>query len=88
MKSKPVSVLVPLKALEKSAVETIKGLEKKIRTLEQKLARREKRIVDLEEGMDLTKDRRKHVRELATALFNALGEADWIDVDDYYEGEL
>lgn len=88
MKPKPVSVLVPLSALDENAVATIKDLTKKIRNLEQKLERRDKRIADLEGGMDLSKECRKKVRQLAINLADSLEEANWIDVNRYYEGEF
>jgi len=83
--SKTINVKVPIEMISPDAAEIINQLQKKIRSLENKLKRRDARIAALESGMDLTKERRDEIRQLATKLVNALKASEWVEIDEYYE---
>jgi len=63
----------------------IKELEKQVKSLQKKLARRDGDIASMRGGMDVTRERRNTIREMAMSLVTALDEARWADVDEVHE---
>ena len=63
----------------------IEALEKENKSLKRKLDNRDKKIRDLRQGMDLTKERRDRIRTLAVDLVDELQDSEWGDFDRYYK---
>ena len=70
--------------LDEIAEKKIQALEKEVRSLKAKLNNRDKKISQLQGGIDLTKDTRKEIRSAAGELVALLQDADWDDYDRYY----
>ena len=58
------------------------ALEKKVKSLEAMLARRDKTIRSLTSGMDITKARREAIRKIANRLVTELEDSMWSDCDE------
>lgn len=71
-------------ALDNQAASTIVALQKKVVQLETTLKRRDKRITDLTQGMDISHNRRHTLRDIAQTLVTELNDAGWVDLDAYY----
>lgn len=59
----------------------IAELEKQIRSLQNKLSRRDTKIEDLQRGCNLKRIVRQKVVEQAEALVETLTDHDWVEVD-------
>lgn len=70
--------------LDEVTKETIKSLEKRVKSLETKLRNRDRTIQDLRKGIDISKERRATIQQLAQNLVAELQNAGWTDYDDIY----
>ena len=59
----------------------IAALEKQIKSLEKKLSSREEKIAKMQNGMDLTKETRSRISELAESIHAELEDAGWVAID-------
>lgn len=70
------------KQLNEIARQKIEALEKENKSLKRKLSNRDNTIANLRRGMDVTKGRRKQIRDLARSLVESLEDAKWVDRHD------
>ena len=69
--------------LDEIAKKKIEALEKEVRSLNAKLANRDRKIVLMQDGMDISKDVRESIRDAALVLQELLEDAEWIEYDRY-----
>lgn len=62
----------------------IASLRKQVTSLENKLKTKEKQLMLARNGMDLTKERRAKLRDLAYDLMTQLQDANWADYDEQW----
>lgn len=81
MKDKVGTIRVNISAseLDQVAQDTIKALEKKVKSLEKQLVAAHTKIQTLKSDMDLTKVKRDNIRALAETLVDELQDAKWVD---------
>ena len=60
----------------------IKELEKEVAKLRKTVTTQKRKLEDLSNGMDITKERRSKIRTLAEGLASELSGANWTDYDD------
>ena len=73
------------KQIDEVTRKTIESMEKEIKSLTNKLDKRDSTIIKLRGGMDISAKRRQKIRELVASLVVELEEAQWVDIDKYYE---
>jgi len=81
-KQKMITVNVPADSIHPDAQKAIELLEKKIKNLENKLKRRDEQIASIKIRMDLSKETRERICDLADQLVSELKEANWVEFDD------
>jgi sugar-specific transcriptional regulator TrmB len=79
-KKTTVSIDISSLDLDKLANDRIMELEKQVRSLERKLKTREQKITDLQSGMDVTKEKRAEIRDLANQLVDSLEWNGWVNI--------
>ena len=85
MSKNKVMVELPDNMIEEASLVAVSQLQKKVKTLEQKLQRRDEKIRKLQGGMDISKERRQKLKELAEYIVEELNDAGWYEIDKYYE---
>ena len=68
--------------LDEVARKEIEALRKEVARLERQVKSRDKSLQRLQTGMDVSKERREHIRGLAESLKNELQDAGWADYDE------
>jgi len=87
MKKQVVKMEIDLssKDIDQQLALEVERLTREKRALEAKLERREKKIAELQSGMDLTKEVRLQIRELADSLVEKLQDAQWISTYENWD---
>jgi len=79
------SIEVDPSTLDEALASQVEILEKKVKSLERRLAGRDKKIKNMQDGLDISKPRRDRIRIIANDLFTELEDAGWVEIDRYYE---
>ena len=78
-------VEIPTATLEDVSGLAIQELQKKVVALEKKLQRRDEKIKKLQDGLDVSKEKREEIQAAAEKLIELLSDAGWYDIDKYYD---
>lgn len=83
MAKRTMMVEVEASDFEEAKEEYVISLEKKVKSLESKLKRRDNTIQALQEGVDLSKEKRAEIKSLASDLVSILSWSGWTDYDEF-----
>jgi len=71
--------------VEKAYIVAAQKLKKQLSAMEAKLARRDEKIKKLQDGLDITQEKRVEIKNAAEKLVDLLDDAGWYDIDKYYD---
>jgi exonuclease VII small subunit len=83
MAKRTMMIEVEASDFEEAKEEYVISLEKKVKSLASKLKRRDNTIQALQEGVDLSKEKRAEIKSLASDLVSILSWSGWTDYDEF-----
>ena len=78
-----MKIVLDATQLEEVARQEIAKLEKEVRRLERQVKSRDTTIKRLQDGLDVSQERRARIRGLAEQLKEELQDAGWAEYDEY-----